>query len=92
MISCVMPDAARGRPAPHPRTTAVAGRLAAATPASPTGKGRSLDTATALADAAAEVEAAEGGTARREASLMHAVTAASLRQRAPPAKAPKKFK
>jgi hypothetical protein len=75
---------ARGRAAPQPRTTAAPGRPAAAAPASPAGEGRRLDTTTALADAAAEVEAAEGGTARREAALLRA----ALRQSAPPAKAP----
>jgi hypothetical protein len=80
-----MPQAARGRPAPQPRTTAAAGGPAAATPAGPAGKGRRLNTTTALADAAAEVEAAEGETARKEAALLRA----ALRQSAPPAKASK---
>ncbi len=47
---------------------AAAGRPAAAAPASPAG--RRLDTTTALADAAAEVQAAEGGTACQENALV----------------------
>ncbi len=49
------------------------------------GKGRRLDHATALADAAAEVEAAQGETVRKEAALLRA----ALKQSAPPAKASK---
>ncbi len=79
----------RGRAAPQPRTTAAAGRPAAAPPASPAGKGKRLNTTTALADAAAEVEAAEVGTARNEAALVRVATAASLSKTAPPAKATK---
>ncbi len=81
------PAAARGRTAALPRTAAAAGRSAAAAPASPSRSSRrSIDTATA--DAAAEVEAAEGDTARKEAALLRAAAAASVRQSAPPAKAP----
>jgi hypothetical protein len=80
--------AARGRAAPPTRTTAAAGRPAAAAPANPAGRGTRFDTTNALADAAAEVEAAEGETARRQATLLRA----ALRQSAPPAKATKKFK
>jgi hypothetical protein len=79
--------AALGRAAAPPR--AAAGRPAAAAPARPAGRGRRLDTTNALANAAAEVEAAEGGTARKEAALVRAATAASLSKSAPPATATK---
>ncbi len=42
-----------------------------------------------LADAAAEVAAVEGETARKEAALVRATTEASLSKTAPPAKATK---
>jgi hypothetical protein len=79
--------AARGRTAPQPR--AAAGRPAAAAPESPAGRGRRMDNPTSLADAAAEVEAVEGETARKEAALLRAATAASLSNSAPPATATK---
>ncbi len=43
------------------------------------------DNQNALADAAAEVEAAEGEIARKEAVLVRSGTEASLRRAAPPA-------
>ncbi len=88
-----MPAAARGTSRAAPTRAAraaaparAAGGRPAAAPASPPGRGKRH---AALADAAAEVEAAEGGTACREAALVLATTAGSLSKSAPPAKAPK---
>jgi hypothetical protein len=82
-----MPAAPRGRPVAQPR--AAAGRSAAAAPASPGGKGRRMDTPNALADAAAEVAAAEGDITRKEEALVRVATEASLSKTGPPAKATK---
>ncbi len=49
----------------------------------PAGRGRRFDTTTALADAAAEVKAEEGETARKEGAPVRAATAASLSKSAP---------
>ncbi len=82
-----MPAAPRGRTVAQPR--AAAGRSAVAAPASPGGKGRRMDTPNALADAAAEVAAAEGDITRKEEALMRVATEASLSKTAHPAKATK---
>jgi hypothetical protein len=90
MISCVMQPAARGgstRPAPpRARAAAGSGRSAGPVPVTPPRRRREI---TVISDAASEVKAAEGDTARREATLVSAAAAASVRQPAPPAKANK---